>query len=787
MLIAIAAFVAWLAISPKAKRLPHKPKIELHGGSPPIAKIDRLPVKPRTSGDLERTSSTSAPASRVVLPVLSGLSISIQSDFTEPLPSIPNRTWFGSGTTLDVAGFKLSDAHVYASQCGGYDSLGTKEPSEIVLLERVRLARGELGELGYWPSYGGLHPEQRYAYLRWLADGRVSLPPADGFLFLFYYGLERRVLVDAQNKQWVLREIIRLRKLDAPRLGTKEGNSFRKYTTNLLWFEIAKSPELFDLKSFARVCELTDLWTDFRIVPPLAWLAKRGVPLPAFLARQLARLNPDAVQSVVTKRLGAEFTELFEKRYHEQFGDGIKLERAAHLIPYSYRPASSGLTIFSCQVADPLKNTKQYAPLTVIWNSCVDDLRRLSKLTSVTETSFTPEAWEAMPAELRKGVDHPFAEQIRVATAAARLDDNSDGASVPLVEVSTIALILGISKRPKLTVGQSRRIAEVIGHAGYSVEPDSRFHLRPYRWDESIAVFLAADAPALDLIRYVGATCILRLGLTVAEADGVITSGELERLSDQIDSVFQLPPHEKQRLDALRAVLAKTGADLNSVASRLAAALPTVARERVGRLLVAIAAVSDTIGKEEKRALRKCFRALGLPPELLEQTMTELSPTDSEAMVTVQTAGDPGVGERIPQPADLRLNRDAINAILAETRDVSMLLAEAMATAEPETEEDEVPTRVLRGHADRIDKSDMSPPRSASADQVDMPPHYSEFLSAIASNPRWARADAEILARKHNLMLAGAVEAINDWSLDRLGVLMIEEDGDALTIDQSVL
>ncbi|MCH8146940.1 MAG: TerB N-terminal domain-containing protein [Planctomycetes bacterium] len=33
-------------------------------------------------------------------------------------------------------------------------------------------------------------------YLRWLASGRNVLPPGDGYLFVHYYGLERRAIVD---------------------------------------------------------------------------------------------------------------------------------------------------------------------------------------------------------------------------------------------------------------------------------------------------------------------------------------------------------------------------------------------------------------------------------------------------------------------------------------------------------------------------------------------------------------------------------------------------------------
>ena len=47
--------------------------------------------------------------------------------------------------------------------------------------------------MGYWPSYSDIPSDSRAAYLDWLAAGR----PAGayiGYVFLFFYGIERRVL-----------------------------------------------------------------------------------------------------------------------------------------------------------------------------------------------------------------------------------------------------------------------------------------------------------------------------------------------------------------------------------------------------------------------------------------------------------------------------------------------------------------------------------------------------------------------------------------------------------------
>lgn len=53
--------------------------------------------------------------------------------------------------------------------------------------------------MGYWPSYSTIAPACRAAYLLWLADGRHAPRAYIGYVFLYFYGLERRLLVDAQQ------------------------------------------------------------------------------------------------------------------------------------------------------------------------------------------------------------------------------------------------------------------------------------------------------------------------------------------------------------------------------------------------------------------------------------------------------------------------------------------------------------------------------------------------------------------------------------------------------------
>lgn len=717
--------------------------------------------------------------------------------------------WFGEGETLKVHGFKLRSPGVYASS-GTSNGTGRQgwatDPSEILLDAPVRnpaTRRGFSGtdgddEVGYWPWYSRIDPFHRHAYLSWLASERSLLPPLDGLLFLYFYGIERRLLVDGADRSWALREVVRLRRLDAPRVGTREGRSFRGYSAGLLWFELARTPEQFDPAGFERVVSLTERWMPELLTAPLAWLASTGSRLPTSLARAIAEADPASQRSVVTKRVPEEFTELFEGRYLDTFGgEGLELRISKRDTWHTYRPASGGLQEVRVRVPNPMGIRSQFKKLPEVWNSCIADLRKLSRVSlSMGSGDLTVAAWEAMPAELRADVDHPLADEVTSLLAGHAVDeDGSDvesGAEPPAsatrVLAGQLAALVGIERRPRLTAAQSRRIADTLEKTGYGLVPDARITPIRYRWDEPLAVVPGLDDDGVESSRYNAAACVLRLGLSIAQADGQADSAELRVLTDHIDAVFDLPPEEQRRLAALRDLLLETGSDIRPIARKIQSMLPADARGKVGRLLVVIAAATNGIDRAERAALRKAYRALGLEADDLEQAIAEIAPEVGGGEIAVSPArANPRAGEPIQHPAgahEFRLNHATISTIMSETREVSLLLAEAMGAADAEAagiEQDDEP------HRD--DLSEVQPVSAdARNDAADGPEgRYAPLYAALIARERWPRDQADAIARSLGLMLNAGVEEINDWAFEALGSPMIEDTGDELQVDRGLL
>src|SRR5690606_16718019 len=79
--------------------------------------------------------------------------------------------------------------------------------------------------------YSSIEPECRLAYLQWLTNGKKDPNAYIGYVFLYFYGIERRIIADMPEREEMLLligEIERLRSIYSA------NRSFDGYSTRLL-------------------------------------------------------------------------------------------------------------------------------------------------------------------------------------------------------------------------------------------------------------------------------------------------------------------------------------------------------------------------------------------------------------------------------------------------------------------------------------------------------------------------------------------------------------------------
>jgi hypothetical protein len=196
--------------------------------------------------------------------------------------------------------------------------------------------------MGYWPSYSTISPQSRAAYLQWLAGGRCDPMIGIGYVFLFFYGLERHALAELglNGEDAELDEIA----AEVGRLLGLYGHlgSFGNYAGAFLELisvsdlgnadispgDIASNPRTWEMPLTLRVA--------------VARLAASGQPVSPEWALVWLRNHPAAYLRTPADRCAEEFDELFKLRYRDEHPDGMPLTKTKQRIELDYRPASNG-------------------------------------------------------------------------------------------------------------------------------------------------------------------------------------------------------------------------------------------------------------------------------------------------------------------------------------------------------------------------------------------------------------------------------------------------------------
>ena len=256
-----------------------------------------------------------------------------------------NDYWVSPGRSVTVNGYTI-EGGVYIGK--GLSAVASSEV-EPALINRDLPINRQTGDctirhLDYWPSYERATPTARTAYLEWLSTGRNRLNADIGYVFLFFYGLERRALHDARTSAaaesdvaWIKAEVERL-------LSIYGGNgSFHSYASSFLDL---LNYQRYDSELYKQPPPLVEpgrgLGLGHRI--GLGECVKQGAPLPADWAYAWFYADPTTLLRTAARRCPDEFRALFLQRYGEVFGAGLAIAPNKTQLKFERRPASSSFT-----------------------------------------------------------------------------------------------------------------------------------------------------------------------------------------------------------------------------------------------------------------------------------------------------------------------------------------------------------------------------------------------------------------------------------------------------------
>ena len=698
-------------------------------------------------------------------------------------PIIPRRgrrrddaRWIPPSGSVTVNGFDIPGGMVYvgsflAGAPGG--GQGTDIPAPCLINPSLKIASSRVStdvDTGSWPSYTDITPEHRRTYLNWLSTGKRDTRFPIGYAFLYFYGLERRLLVDNPrpgDEVLLVEEVKRLRNLYA------WNHSFDHYCKALL--------DIIELRRMSAGPSGLDTWApDPNAISPdmplplrmkLAIYSATGTSLNFEHAMAgMLSLDLEGMQyTTAMARTRPEFIELVRRRFAKKFPDGFRLQdRKDSTLALDYRAASEHLDVaVRVEGIDRLPDptTLNWTRMSELCTKAAEDLEPYAKVVAKNRTRTTSlRASLLLPPELAD-----FG-------AIASFKQWFNGLPGPVAEVTlkTLGQRCFGGWRKTRTVKQAREMSAMLARVGYGMEPDPTYGTEKPK--TSVLLFRVVDtAAATDpgTAFYYAALVTVVLASAEPRSDGV-------RVVSELAARLHLDATEAIRLEA-RYRLMRGRSLPPGLIKALANRLSNEDQDVVAAMTVAVAAACGEMSLAMVATLQRLHRAVGIERRRLNAGLHQ------RAAATALRATEPDVvasrvmkrrAFRIPplpaapptQDGAHGISMPKVSAMLRETGVVAKSLASVYEKNEPPASRQvsKIKRAVTNGRFRGLGLE------------------HAGLLEALRRRESWGRAEFEAKAHAFGLMPHDAIKTINDWACDAVGEELVE-DGDPLSINVALV
>ncbi len=682
--------------------------------------------------------------------------------------------WIRPKSLIDIAGYIIDDGMIYVGKdLKAPDGYGT----ECALINpNLKVDKNNddyrVRRLTYWPSYSEASPDARAAYLKWLSTGK-SDPGADiGYVFLYFYGLERRLLYDTVHGSVLISEIQTLVN-EVERLLNIYGDnsSFDSYASSLLAYiqadhycdsidykhEVPTHTNHFGVPIYLQVC--------------LGQMAKDDIPIPAnwALAWYLSTPNPPVYTRTPAHRCQQEFQTLFAEEYTRTFVKGLILKDNKTRLKVEHRPASKSLSgknyAKTLDLPDVNRQTSAMNKIAPLVQTCQEKLDSYSRY-----LGRNPNNKDTLDAML----------ELPVSVWPSNIKKYLDSLQSMLLQKNELTLTFStlLDHFPDWQDKSKKRFSlfmDRLDSCNIGMEPDFRITGAKPEMDSSVILFPLEESS----INHIGpayglAALSMHLAAMVSESDGEVSQAEIEVLKDQIERSSSLNLPEKRRLKIYLQWLLSQPLSTKGMKKKIQS-LGVSERELIGDMLIQVSQADGNISASEIKLMEKVFNLLEIDLNVL---YSKIHSSYAEP-ITVKAATDTGIGFSIPVPPGepapkektFSLDMSKVASLHQETEHVSSLLSAIFNQDEAGQKDENIDTEEVKvGEHDKL---------------WGLTPSIYEIVQILSNKSAWDRRELEEIAYNKNLMLEGVLEQINEAAFECFDEPFIEGE-DPFEINQEI-
>ena len=598
--------------------------------------------------------------------------------------------------------------------------------------------------LGYWPSYASLSKGCRGAYLDWLASDRSNPNTPIGYVFIYFYGFERRAIENKSNNQIsdeeyiaIFEEVLRLNSV------FNANRSFRGYSANFLELMALQRPTLLE----DRLADIPETNNALSFKVNLATTIANGNPVKAPLALEWLKNTFEYSLKTPARRCEEEFSQLFQIRFSDKFGEGISVKPNKTKLRLSYNAASNGVHGVDLELGDLPDPSILKGPikkLIPIAEQCTEELSSYSRYLGKADTSRSDiAALMLLPKELANEANSPVIETFK--SWANQIISSNDG----LTTVKDFWTLTGTPLPKAFNKKENELAANLAAKAEIGIAPDQRFHHAKLKIDDNIVLFSPGHGEFFEpSSAFNQVNLAIRLGAMVATIDGTVDQHEKIALQTLINHDDKLSPSEKNSLNAYltwRLNAPVNNAGLKARIEKLA--VPQV--EFLKRFMLSIALADGKIDASEIKQIEKLYTSLGLDKSLVTSDIHAFA---SSKQPISTTSKDASINK-----STFQLDEGILAMHESDTNDAKSMLESIFAVDEEAEQE-------------------VSPTADVNEEGLDSP--YKELFETLIAKESWPRKEVHELCSKLNIMVDGALETINDWAYDKVDAPVLDDDGD---------
>jgi hypothetical protein len=299
-------------------------------------------------------------------------------------PVAEDAKWILPGERITVKGKQIVRGFFYygkklnAHNSGFYDSMHGSVAEESSLVNESMLIKNEhyLYEdttHSYFSKFIQFSPQSRGAYIDWLASDRNDPDTPIAYVWVYFYGFERRILIDYQFKKiidhefsLIFCELLRLKDI------YKNNKSFFTQCSKLIEIMTFIRPDLVSIKETDYLDEGSNHYR-FK----LSNLVANEKPIPSDLALIWAKKRYPRNFTGKKWSTDCEMDILFDMKFNEKFNKGLFIKPNKTKLELEYKPASSSIKFFQIVIKslpDPSILTGPLNKITQMAISCSSSL-----------------------------------------------------------------------------------------------------------------------------------------------------------------------------------------------------------------------------------------------------------------------------------------------------------------------------------------------------------------------------------------------------------------------------